>query len=120
MKKIILMAVAMLSMTTATFAAENENEAVAATYSMNINLGALAGALDMNIDQVEAAEDINKSFSADLMNAGSVSNAEERQDLVKKSIDKNLKYMHYILSNDQYRKYVMLLNTTLNNRGLNK
>ena len=28
------------------------------------------------------------------------------------------KYMHVILNNSQYRKYVMLLNTTLINRGL--
>ena len=37
-----------------------------------------------------------------------------------KAISKDLKYMHYLLNDKQYRTYVMLLNTTLNNRGLNK
>ena len=35
------------------------------------------------------------------------------------AINKDLKYMHYLLNDKQYRTYVMLLNTTLNNRGLN-
>ena len=35
-------------------------------------------------------------------------------------INKDLKYMHYLLNDKQYRTYVMLLNTTLNNRGLSK
>ena len=40
--------------------------------------------------------------------------------MVDKAIEKNLKYMHYILNTNQYRKYLLLLNTTMNNRGLNK
>ncbi|SUB79582.1 Uncharacterised protein [Segatella buccae] len=121
MKKMILMAVALLSMTTATFAAdENASAANAASaYNMNVNMSSLADALGLNIDQVEAVADIHKNFSADMLNAASAS-AEDRQQLVNKAIEKDLKYMHYILSNQQYRKYLLLLNTTINNRGLNK
>jgi hypothetical protein len=43
---------------------------------------------------------------------------EERQKMVDKAIGKDLAYMNYILSQNQYRKYVMLLNMTLINRGL--
>lgn len=121
MKKMILMAVALLSMTTATFAAD-ENASVAnaaSAYNMNVNMSSLADALGLNIDQVEAVADIHKNFSADMLNAASAS-AEDRQQLVNKAIEKDLKYMHYILSNQQYRKYLLLLNTTINNRGLNK
>lgn len=118
MKKIILMAVAMLSMTTATFAANEENEA-AEVYNMNVNMGSLASALNLTIDQVDAVADVNKNFSAEMMNAASASK-DERQALVKKAIDKDLQYMHTILDKEQYRKYVVLLNTTINNRGLNK
>ena len=39
--------------------------------------------------------------------------------MVNKAIEKDLKYMHYILDRDQYRKYLLLLNATINNRGLN-
>jgi hypothetical protein len=38
--------------------------------------------------------------------------------MVEKAVNKDLAYMNYILNKDQYRKYVMLLNTTLTNRGL--
>ena len=40
--------------------------------------------------------------------------------MVGKAINKDLKYMHTILSEKQYRKYLMLLNATLKNRGLVK
>ena len=43
---------------------------------------------------------------------------EERTKMVEKAVNKDLAYMNYILNKDQYRKYVMLLNTTLTNRGL--
>ena len=119
MKKMILMAVALLSMTTATFAADENASAANAAYNMNVNMSSLADALGLNIDQVEAVADIHKNFSADMLNAASAS-AEDRQQLVNKAIEKDLKYMHYILSNQQYRKYLLLLNTTINNRGLNK
>ena len=45
---------------------------------------------------------------------------EERDAQVKKAVEKDIKWMNYILTKDQYRKYLILLNTTLNNRGLNK
>ena len=50
----------------------------------------------------------------------SQANEEDRKALMDKAISKDLKYMHYLLNDKQYRTYVMLLNTTLNNRGLNK
>ncbi len=52
MKKIMILAVALLSMTT-TFAAEEATNATAA-YNMNIKMGSLADALSLNIDQVDA------------------------------------------------------------------
>ena len=112
MKKIMILAVALLSMTT-TFAAE---EATAA-YNMNIKMGSLADALSLNFDQVDAVSDVHKNFTADMMNAASASK-EDRAAMIDKAVIKDLKYMHSILNNTQYRKYVMLLNATLVNRGL--
>ena len=43
---------------------------------------------------------------------------EERAKMVEKAINKDLAYMNYMLSDTQYRKYLMLLNLTLVNRGL--
>ena len=120
MKKIMILAVALLSMTT-TFAADENASATAATaaYNMNIKMGPLADALSLNIDQVEAVADVHKNFTAEMMNAA-IAPAEERDAMVGKAINKDLKYMHTILSEKQYRKYLMLLNVTLKNRGLIK
>ena len=116
MKKIMVLAVAIFAMATATFAADEETNATAA-YNMNIKMSSLADALSLNIDQVEAVADVHKNFTADMMNAATAK-GEERSAMIDKAVLKDLKYMHVILDNSQYRKYVMLLNTTLINRGL--
>lgn len=118
MRRLFLTVIAVLSMTM-TFA-ENETlngvENVSA-YNMNVNYGRLADCLGLSNDQVEAVQDIHTSFCADMMNAASA-NADERKGMVKKAVEKDLKYMRYVLTGDQYRKYLMLLNVTFNNRGL--
>ena len=116
MKKIMIMAVAMFAMATTTFAAEENTNATAA-FNMNIKMGSLASALSLNIDQAEAVADVHKNFTADMMNAATAK-GEDRSAMIDKAVLKDLKYMHVILDNSQYRKYVMLLNTTLINRGL--
>lgn len=40
--------------------------------------------------------------------------------MVKRSIDNDVKWMRYVLNDKQMHTYLILLNTTLNNRGLNK
>ena len=116
MKKIMIMAVAMFAMATTIFAAEENTNATAA-FNMNIKMGSLANALSLNLDQAEAVADVHKNFTADMMNAATAT-AEDRAAMIDKAVIKDLKYMHSILNNTQYRKYVMLLNATLVNRGL--
>jgi hypothetical protein len=113
-----MVVVAMLSMTM-TFA-ENENAANlnnAEAYNMTVNMKKLGQALNLSKDQVESFAEIHKTFSAEMMFAAQAT-GEERQKMVDKAIGKDLAYMNYILSQNQYRKYVMLLNMTLINRGL--
>ena len=116
MKKIMIMAVAMFAMATTTFAADEATNATAA-YNMNVKMGSLANALSLNIDQAEAVADVHKNFTADMMNAATAAK-DERTAMIDKAVIKDLKYMHSILNDSQYRKYVMLLNATLMNRGL--
>lgn len=120
MKKLMILAVALFSMTT-TFAADENASATTATaaFNMNVNMNSLSDALGLNIDQVEAVADVHKNFTADMMNA-SVAAGDDRKMMVDKAINKDLKYMHSILNDKQYRKYLMLLNTTLKNRGVIK
>ena len=118
MKKLIFTVVALMSMTM-TFA-ENEsavNINTTESYNMTVNMNKLSQALGLSDDQVEAVNEIHKSFGAEMMCAAQYGN-EERSKKVDQAIKRDLAYMNYILSQDQYRKYLMLLNVTLRNRGL--
>ena len=115
MKKIVLTLVALMSMTT--IFAENEGMNTTEAYNMTVNMKNLARALNLSQDQVEGDAEVHKTFSSEMMFAAQYGK-EERSKMVEKAINKDLAYMNYILNKDQYRKYVMLLNTTLVNRGL--
>jgi hypothetical protein len=119
MKKMILMVVAMLSMTMTSYA-ENENAENTLNveaYDMSVNIRKLAVTLDMTFDQMESAEEIHRIFCAEMVLAAHA-NKDEREALVDKAVKKDLRYMRYILDQKQYKKYLLLLNTTLQNRGL--
>ena len=118
MKKMILTLVAMLCMTTA-FAegekASNANNVEA--YELNINMNKLFAALDLANDQKEAVADIHHTFASELMFAAQYAN-NDRKALVARAIDNDVKWMRYVLNDKQFRTYLILLNTTLNNRGI--
>lgn len=115
MKKIVLTLVALMSMTM-TFA-ENEGMNATEAYNMTVNMKKLSQALGLTMDQVESVAEVHKTFSSEMMFAAQYGK-DERTKMVEKAVNKDLAYMNYILNKDQYRKYVMLLNTTLTNRGL--
>ena len=115
MKKIVLTLVALMSMTT--IFAENEGMNTTEAYNMTVNMKNLARTLNLSKDQVESVAEVHKTFSSEMVFAAHYGK-EERTKMVEKAINKDLAYMNYILNKDQYRKYVMLLNITLINRGL--
>lgn len=125
MKKIVFTLAALMSMTFAF--AEGESNAKASValakeaqnYEMNISTTSLARALNLGYDEVDVVNSITDSFASDMKKAGEAQ-GEERNKLFKKALKRNLTYMHSVLSYEQYSKYLKLLNTTLNNRGLNK
>jgi hypothetical protein len=118
MKRLFLVVVAMLSMTM-TFA-ENENAAnlnSTEAYNMTVNMKKLGQALNLSKDQIESVAEIHKTFSAEMLFAAQAS-GEEREKMVDNAVKKDLAWMDYVLNRDQYRRYAMLLNMTLVNRGL--
>ena len=118
MKKIVMMLVAMLTMTMANAENENNNAVqVANAYDMTVNMRKLAVALGLNLDQMEAVQDIHHQFCNEMLLA-SQAEGDERTALVEQAVKKDVRYMHYVLDEKQYRKYLLLLNTTLSNRGL--
>ena len=116
----ILTMIAMLSMTTAF--AEGENAANVDSmeaYDLNINMNKLSMALNLADDQKEAVAEIHHTFASELMFAAQYGK-NDREALVKRAIDNDVKWMRYVLNDKQMRTYLTLLNTTINNRGLNK
>ena len=116
----ILTLVAMLSMTTAF--AEGETANVVSNveaYDMTINMNKLSLALNLADDQKEVVENIHHTFAAEMSFAAQYGDA-DREAMVKRAIDNDVKWMRYVLNDDQMRKYLVLLNATINNRGLNK
>ena len=118
MKRLFLTVVAMLSMTLTFAGNENMNSVNSAeAYNLSVNINQLGKALNLADDQVEAVAEIHKTFCAEMMFATQYGK-EERDARVDAAIKKDLGFMNYILNKDQYKKYVMLLNVTMHNRGL--
>ena len=111
----ILTMVAMLSMTTAFAEGESASSVNnVEAYELNVNMNKLAEALRLDSDQKEAVSNIHRIFASELKNA-----ALNRKALVDRAIVNDVKHMRYVLTEDQFRTYLRLLNTTINNRGLN-
>jgi hypothetical protein len=118
MKKIVLMMTALLTMSMAYADNENNNSTEAANvYDMTVNIRKLAVALGLTIDQMEAVQDIHHQFCNEMMLASQAAD-DDRQTLVEQAVRKDVRYMHYVLDEKQYKRYLLLLNTTLYNRGL--
>ena len=116
----ILTMVAMLSMTTAFAEGENvANVSNLEAYELNINMNKLSDVLELADDQKEAVENIHHTFSAELMFAAQYGK-NDRKALVDRAVENDVKWMRYVLNDDQMRTYLRLLNITINNRGLNK
>ena len=114
---------AMLCMTTAFAANEkapevNNMEAMEA-YDMNVNMNKLSVALNLTDDQKEAVENIYIMFNTELMYATQYGSS-DREAIVKRAIDTDVKHMSYVLNDDQMNKYLAILNATIKNRGLIK
>ena len=110
--------VALLSMTMA-FA---EDETLNSTnslqaYKMEVNYYKLGEALDLSSDQLEAVKDIHHEFCANMMSVAAA-NKEARPAMMKNAINNDLRFMRSVLNKKQYKRYLLLLNTTLVNRGL--
>ena len=113
------MLVAMMSLTMANAENENNNATAEAAkaFDMTVNMRKLAVALGLTIDQMDAVQDIHQQFCNEMMLAAQAT-GDEREKLLEAAVKKDVRYMHYVLDQKQYKKYLLLLNTTLSNRGL--
>ncbi|MCH5310408.1 MAG: hypothetical protein J1E57_00345 [Prevotella sp.] len=119
MKKMIFILVAMFAAAIGTFA-ETKKEAKTdniAVYNIDIKINALCVALQLNEDQKETVTDFHNTFCMEMLVAGNAEKS-ERKKLVDHAVENAVSNMSYILTKEQYDKYVTILNNTLYNRGL--
>lgn len=120
MKKIVFTLIASMVMTAAladTPKTTTANNANAANYDMTVNYNRLAVALNLDGDQIESVKLIHGDYIK-AMNAAAKAPETEKKEMVRKATQKELARLRYVLDRDQYRKYNMLINATLTNRGL--
>ncbi len=116
----ILTMIAMLSMTTAFAEGENvANVDSMEAYDLNINMNKLSMALNLADDQKEAVAEIHHTFASELKFAAEYGK-NDRKAYVNRAIDNDVKWMRYVLNDEQMHTYLKLLNATIINRGLNK
>ena len=121
MKKFVFMVALMLATNTANILASdnsvNETENVE-NYYIHVNEKSLSKSLGMSKDQMEICSDVIKEFENDMVFASSNTKGESRKAVTRNAIMKNMRYMKMFLDEAQYKKYVLILNTTLVNRGI--
>ena len=119
MKKFFLMMVMMFTMSVYSFAEDNNATKLTNTekYELKVNHRSLACALDMSKDQMEMSDEIISELERDMFFASCMNTEESSEKIVANAVKKNIRHMSYILNNKQYRKYLMLLNLTLEHRG---
>ena len=121
MKKFVFMVALMLATNTANILAGensvNETENVE-NYCIHVNEKSLSKSLCMSKDQMEICSDVIKEFENDMVFASSNAKGESRKAVTRNAIMKNMRSMKMFLDEAQYKKYVLILNTTLVNRGI--
>lgn len=121
MKKFVFMVALILATNTANVLASdnsvNETENVE-NYYIHVNEKSLSKSLGMSKDQMEICSDVIKEFENDMVFASSNAKGESRKAVTRNAIMKNMRSMKMFLDEAQYKKYVLILNTTLVNRGI--
>jgi hypothetical protein len=121
MKKYFIMLVMLFTMSANLFAEDNNATEIERIerYDVKVNTKKLANYLQLSSDQFDAVETVTNEFTTDLMFAAVQDGEATRNAVTKNLIDKNVKYMSYILNKSQMHKYLMVLNATISNRNIN-
>jgi len=119
MKKVVLTVVAMMTMTFGFAGTESHRVAVnAEKYDMSFDMRRLAAKLDLTSEQMEAVQVIQDNFNDAMMTASTAQWGHERTAKVHQAVRNDVHQMHRVLNDKQFRTYMMLLGTTLHNKGL--
>lgn len=113
MKKLAIAFVALL-FAGAAFAGNNvKNDS-----SWNINADRLASYLNLSMDQKDDFQVICADFGNEMTKAQSLSNQNDKVDAMQKAITLNLRALRGQFTQEQYEKYLRVLNATLQNKNI--
>ncbi|MBQ7350915.1 MAG: hypothetical protein IJW56_08600 [Bacteroides sp.] len=115
MKRLFLSVITALCLSTVCFSQEKLE---VTDWNMEMHLSDLARYLDLNSIQYEHVADAIDFFS-DKMKSAKYSMGERQIKYLNEAVYGNLKLMKSTLSQDQYKKYLRILNSQLRNKGLN-
>ena len=115
MKRLFVSVFAVLSLSTVCF---SQKKLEITDWNMKMPLPELARYLELSSNQYDdVANAID--FFADKMNSAKYSKGERRIKYLNEAVYGNMKLMKITLSETQYKKYLRILNTQIQNKGLN-
>ncbi len=114
MKRLFIMVVVALGMSATTFAGEKVE---GKNWNFDVNVTKLSQYLKLSSSQVEEVANISDFFSDKVQSAGYAKEVKQSKKL-REAVYGNFKLMKKTLTEEQYRKYVYLVNVTLRNKGL--
>ncbi len=121
MKRIVLVVVAALGLATGYAGNNGENASDGAcrvsAYDMGMDVGRLARYLGLTPEQSAIVEGIHSEFRSDMLNAAGLEGS-ERAFLVRNAVRHDLSQMCCVLTQEQYKAYLRVLNETFRNRGI--
>ena len=115
MKRLFLFVITVLCLSTVCFSQEKLE---ITDWNMEMHLSDLARYLDLNSSQYHHVADAIDFFS-DRMKSAKRSMGKRQIKYLNEAVYGNLKLMKSTLSQDQYKKYLRILNSQLRNKGLN-
>ena len=115
MKRLFLSVITVLCLQAACFSQE-KSEVI--DWNMEMHLPDLARYLELNSSQYHHVADAIDFFS-DRMKSAKRSMGKRQIKYLNEAVYGNLKLMKSTLSQDQYKKYLRILNSQLRNKGLN-
>ncbi len=72
--------------------------------------------LNLNSAQTSEVSYVQSVFDTEFQKALHIQNKDKRDNMIKSVIDYNVRNMGLLLTDKQYRKYMMVLNPTIKNR----
>lgn len=114
MKRLVLLVVVALGMCATSFAG---NKVEGKDWKLDVNIVKLSKYLKLDTRQMEEVAAISDYF-ADKVQSASYAKETRQGKKLREAVYGNFKLMKRTLTDEQYKKYVQLVNITLKNKGL--